>query len=259
MEHPFFVYNQGWSSYSPERTRLRYGLTCHQLRVGNCCISLTQRDTQSPPAGATSSTPQHHSIYHEPRRTSSSRPHRSPQISHALGAPDPSRDGEAEGAFHTTATAVGTRSSTGGGGPSGEQHSQSSEPLSHGCSSRPCPTPSGIATHSVESFVVASSSSSIPTRIPHLVPPPPAMPVQLGSSSSEVTDEPRASATAAAAPRGRKRRSSAPDVFHHRDNIPPSTGEETAGDEEGEDRRRPGAAAAAAESPFQASSSPEGS
>lgn len=245
LEHPFFVYNQGWSSYSPERTRLRYGLTCHQLRVGNCCISLTQRDTQSPPPGATSSTPQHPPTHPEPRRGSSSRPHRSPQISHALGAPEPAL-GETEGAFQTTATtAVGSRSST--AGPS-EQHSQSSE---HGC--RPFPTSSGIATHSIASFV---ASSSIPTGIPHLVPPP----VQLASSSSEVTDEPVSVATAVAAtPRGRKRRSSAPDVFHHSDNIPPSTGEETTGAEGTtvEDRRRP--RASAAESPFQASSSPEGS
>lgn len=44
LEHPFFVYNQGWSSYCPERTLVRYGLHCRQLMVGNSCISLTHRD-----------------------------------------------------------------------------------------------------------------------------------------------------------------------------------------------------------------------
>lgn len=48
LEHPFFVYNQGWSSYCPERTLLRYGLHCRQLIVGNSCISLTHRDPRLP-------------------------------------------------------------------------------------------------------------------------------------------------------------------------------------------------------------------
>lgn len=43
MEHPFFVYKQGWSSCSPERSAQRYGLTCHKLKVGDVCISLTDK------------------------------------------------------------------------------------------------------------------------------------------------------------------------------------------------------------------------
>ncbi len=45
LEHPFFVFRQGWSSCSPDRTESRYGLQCHKLRVGDVCISLTQRET----------------------------------------------------------------------------------------------------------------------------------------------------------------------------------------------------------------------
>jgi len=43
MEHPFFVYNRGWSSFSPSRTSQRYKLQCSQLEVGDRCISLTQK------------------------------------------------------------------------------------------------------------------------------------------------------------------------------------------------------------------------
>ena len=44
LEHPFFVFNQGWSSCDPERTLLRYGLECHKLSVGDMCISLTHKE-----------------------------------------------------------------------------------------------------------------------------------------------------------------------------------------------------------------------
>ncbi|GFY62350.1 ataxin-1-like [Trichonephila inaurata madagascariensis] len=43
LEHPFFVYKQGWSSCSPERSAQRYGLNCHKLKVGDTCISLTDK------------------------------------------------------------------------------------------------------------------------------------------------------------------------------------------------------------------------
>ncbi|XP_054724050.1 uncharacterized protein LOC129234161 [Uloborus diversus] len=43
LEHPFFVYKQGWSSCSPERSSQRYGLNCHKLKVGDVCISLTDK------------------------------------------------------------------------------------------------------------------------------------------------------------------------------------------------------------------------
>ncbi|KAI5608265.1 ataxin-1-like [Silurus asotus] len=40
-EHPFFVFGQGWSSCSPERTAQLYGLACHHLQVGDVCVSIT--------------------------------------------------------------------------------------------------------------------------------------------------------------------------------------------------------------------------
>ncbi|KAM7015268.1 ataxin-1-like [Tautogolabrus adspersus] len=40
-EHPFFVFGQGWSSCSPERTGQLYGLACHHLQVGDVCVSIT--------------------------------------------------------------------------------------------------------------------------------------------------------------------------------------------------------------------------
>ncbi|KAK6294552.1 hypothetical protein J4Q44_G00353820 [Coregonus suidteri] len=45
-EHPFFVFGQGWSSCSPERTAQLYGLACHLLQVGDVCVSIT---LQQPP------------------------------------------------------------------------------------------------------------------------------------------------------------------------------------------------------------------
>lgn len=43
VEHPFFVFNRGWSSCNPERSLQRYQLQCHRLTVGDVCISLTHR------------------------------------------------------------------------------------------------------------------------------------------------------------------------------------------------------------------------
>ncbi|KAL0271317.1 UNVERIFIED_CONTAM: hypothetical protein PYX00_008444 [Menopon gallinae] len=43
LEHPYFVYGQGWASCSPERTMNYYGLQCHRLQVGDICISLSPR------------------------------------------------------------------------------------------------------------------------------------------------------------------------------------------------------------------------
>lgn len=48
-EHPFFVFGQGWSSCSPERTAQLYGLTCHHLQVGDMCVSITLQQQQKPP------------------------------------------------------------------------------------------------------------------------------------------------------------------------------------------------------------------
>jgi len=50
LEHPFYVFHQGWASYSPELTYCRYQLQCRPLRVGDVCISLTHK---VPPATTT--------------------------------------------------------------------------------------------------------------------------------------------------------------------------------------------------------------
>lgn len=47
-EHPFFVFGQGWSSCSPERTAQLYGLGCHHLQVGDVCVSITLQQQQQP-------------------------------------------------------------------------------------------------------------------------------------------------------------------------------------------------------------------
>lgn len=47
VEHPFFVFNRGWSSCNPERSLQRYRLQCQRLSVGDVCISLTHRAAKS--------------------------------------------------------------------------------------------------------------------------------------------------------------------------------------------------------------------
>lgn len=47
-EHPFFVFGQGWSSCSPERTAQLYGLTCHHLQAGDVCVSITLQQHSAP-------------------------------------------------------------------------------------------------------------------------------------------------------------------------------------------------------------------
>ncbi|XP_076143410.1 ataxin-1-like [Alosa pseudoharengus] len=68
-EHPFFVFGQGWSSCSPERTAQLYGLACHNLQVGDVCVSIA---LQQPPAGqqkAQSQQPQqHHQLQQQPQQ-----------------------------------------------------------------------------------------------------------------------------------------------------------------------------------------------
>ncbi|KAK7913100.1 hypothetical protein WMY93_013311 [Mugilogobius chulae] len=48
-EHPFFVFGQGWSSCSPERTAQLYGLPSHHLQVGDVCVSITLQQPQQQP------------------------------------------------------------------------------------------------------------------------------------------------------------------------------------------------------------------
>lgn len=59
LEHPFFVFGQGWSSCSTERTLQRYGLECHTLAVGDVCISLTHKDVPLKAAEIVSQQQQH--------------------------------------------------------------------------------------------------------------------------------------------------------------------------------------------------------
>lgn len=50
MEHPFFVYGQGWASCDPEGSAQAFGLKCQRLQVGDVCISLKPREQKlSPP------------------------------------------------------------------------------------------------------------------------------------------------------------------------------------------------------------------
>ncbi|XP_034046128.1 ataxin-1-like [Thalassophryne amazonica] len=56
-EHPFFVFGQGWSSCSPERTAQLYGLACYHLQVGDVCVSITLQQQLQPQQ---QKQPQHH-------------------------------------------------------------------------------------------------------------------------------------------------------------------------------------------------------
>ncbi|XP_053570741.1 ataxin-1 [Bombina bombina] len=47
IEYPFFVFGQGWSSCSPERTSQMFDLPCSKLSVGDVCISLTLKNLKN--------------------------------------------------------------------------------------------------------------------------------------------------------------------------------------------------------------------
>ncbi|XP_045464539.1 rho GTPase-activating protein gacJ [Harmonia axyridis] len=49
MEHPYFIYGQGWASYSPEKTFQCYGLKVNRLQVGDILVSLTPREHKYQP------------------------------------------------------------------------------------------------------------------------------------------------------------------------------------------------------------------
>ncbi|XP_060644425.2 ataxin-1-like [Anolis sagrei] len=53
-EHPFFVYGQGWSSCSPERTARLFALRCHGLQVGDVCVSISLQGLNGHPASLAS-------------------------------------------------------------------------------------------------------------------------------------------------------------------------------------------------------------
>lgn len=59
-EHPFFVFGQGWSSCSPDRTAQMYGLACHHLQVGDMCVSITLQQQQQQLQPQLQKQPQHH-------------------------------------------------------------------------------------------------------------------------------------------------------------------------------------------------------
>ncbi|XP_077374643.1 ataxin-1-like [Festucalex cinctus] len=56
-EHPFFVFGQGWSSYSPARTAQLYGLACHQMQVGDVCVSVAPQQQNAARTSAAASEP----------------------------------------------------------------------------------------------------------------------------------------------------------------------------------------------------------
>ncbi|CAG9561337.1 unnamed protein product [Danaus chrysippus] len=60
VEHPFFVYGQGWASCKPERTLARYGLQVHRLQVGDLCVTLVARKHTSPAISHGPAPPQTH-------------------------------------------------------------------------------------------------------------------------------------------------------------------------------------------------------
>jgi hypothetical protein len=49
LEHPFFVYGQGWASCHPEGSMTSFGLKCQRLQVGDVCISLKPREQKLEP------------------------------------------------------------------------------------------------------------------------------------------------------------------------------------------------------------------
>lgn len=85
VEHPFYAIGHGWSSSSPNRSLAKFQLPCHQLKVGDICISLSQCKNNNnngsiTAASATSSEaeqmrppPPPHEL-HERRRSNSASP-----------------------------------------------------------------------------------------------------------------------------------------------------------------------------------------
>ncbi|KAJ8339958.1 hypothetical protein SKAU_G00345910 [Synaphobranchus kaupii] len=72
-EHPFFVFGQGWSSCSPDRTAQLYGLDCHHLQAGDVCVSITlqqhrqqQQQQQQPQSRASSKASSASSVAFQP-------------------------------------------------------------------------------------------------------------------------------------------------------------------------------------------------
>ncbi|XP_075154545.1 ataxin 1 [Haematobia irritans] len=63
VDHPFFVYGQGWASCNPETSMQVFGLKCQRLQVGDICISLTKRTSSSISNGSeTTNSQRRHSL-----------------------------------------------------------------------------------------------------------------------------------------------------------------------------------------------------
>ncbi|XP_023294846.2 putative uncharacterized protein DDB_G0271606 [Lucilia cuprina] len=62
LDHPFFVYGQGWASCNPEMSMKMFGLKCQRLQVGDICISLTKREQPRQSTPPVSHTTQNSSL-----------------------------------------------------------------------------------------------------------------------------------------------------------------------------------------------------
>ncbi|XP_030621604.1 ataxin-1-like [Chanos chanos] len=87
-EHPFFVFGQGWSSCSPERSAQLYGLTCHHLQVGDVCVSITLQQ-QGQPQQKIQQQQQQQQQHQVQARTSTKANSTSGAISQPMGPPAP--------------------------------------------------------------------------------------------------------------------------------------------------------------------------
>lgn len=66
LEHPFFVYGQGWASCNPDGSMNAFGLKCQRLQVGDVCISLKPREIKLEPP--LSPMPQKRSMHQQQQR-----------------------------------------------------------------------------------------------------------------------------------------------------------------------------------------------
>jgi len=78
LEHPFFALGHGWSSSNPGRSLAKFQLPCHQLKVGDVCISLSHCNNNNSAATPSEAEqmrppPPPHEL-HERRRSNSASP-----------------------------------------------------------------------------------------------------------------------------------------------------------------------------------------
>lgn len=65
MEHPFFVYGQGWASCNIEGSMQAFGLKCQRLQVGDVCISLKPREQKLSPPLSPMAQKRPREVYHQ--------------------------------------------------------------------------------------------------------------------------------------------------------------------------------------------------